>query len=88
MSILYDENKNGRALTRYRDLIEFTPHFHENTELVTVEKGCCTARVDFEDHTLSSKDLFISPPNRIHSYSDEKDIKCYLFNLPAQETVL
>ncbi len=83
MSITYEDNKTGRILTWYRSFINYTPHFHENIEMVIMEEGSCTARVDFKDHKLERGDIFISFPNQIHSYYDEHDIKCYLFIFPS-----
>ena len=83
MPITYEKEKAGRILTWRRGYVEFPPHFHRTIELVAVVRGSCRAYVDFAGYDLGKGDIFVAFPNRIHSYSDEKDIDCYTFLFPA-----
>lgn len=82
MPVEYESNKTGRVLTWKRDYIDYPPHFHETVELIGVEKGSCSAFVDFKEYKLKEGDIFIAFPNRIHSYSDENGV-FYTFLFPS-----
>ncbi len=83
MSVTYESEKTGRVLTWKREYIDFPPHYHETVELVAVLRGSCTASVDFSEYELREGDVFVAFPNRIHSYSNERDLCCYTFLFPA-----
>ncbi len=83
MSVEYESNKLGRILCWRREYINYPAHFHESIELIAVERGSCTAHVDFKEYRLNVGDVFIAFPNLIHSYTDEDNIRCYTFIFPS-----
>ncbi len=83
MPITYESEKTGRVLTWYRDFVDFPPHFHDTVEIVAVDSGSCCASVDFVEYKLGAGDIFIAFPGRIHSYSNEENIRCYTFLFPG-----
>lgn len=52
---------------------------HDFWEFCYVEKGEITLTVDGAKHTLSSNELFVIPPNSIHSYFSESGNKSRVF---------
>ena len=83
LPITYESEKTGRIITWRREYVDYPPHFHRTIELVGVVRGSCRAYVDFVGYELCEGDIFVAFPNRIHSYSDEKNIDCYTFLFPA-----
>ncbi len=83
MSVEYESNKMGRTILWHRDYVDYPPHFHESIELIAVDRGSCSAYVDFKEYELKAGDVFIAFPNLIHSYSKEDNIRCYTFIFPS-----
>ncbi len=83
MSVEYESNKTGRTLLWHRDYVNYPAHFHESIELIAVDRGSCTAYVDFKEYKLKVGDVFIVFPNLIHSFSDEDNVRCYTFLFPS-----
>lgn len=54
-------------------------HWHEQTELLFIEKGNCTIRCDDKNYDVGKGDLVIINPNELHSYNGYNTHTCLIF---------
>lgn len=82
MRPLHQEKHNLFIYTRQNNL-DFVPHLHNAMELVYVKHGTSTALCDGGAYPLSSGDLFVSFPNRIHGYEGSRACSAVVFVIPV-----
>lgn len=62
--------------------LDYPAHVHNAVELVFMEKGSCRIFWGKGSATLEAGDVFFSFPNRVHGYTDSKDVTAYLLIVP------
>ncbi len=58
------------------------PHFHQSIELVYVEHGEISARIQDKDLTVTSGNVLLIGSNVMHSIFADYGIKCYVYTIP------
>lgn len=76
--LLYEDKKNSVSAA-LRTGLTCLPHLHSHIEAGFVIEGKTEVTIDGLTYPVDAGEAFIIFPNRIHSYEDNGNIKCYLF---------
>ncbi len=83
--LLYEDKKNSVS-SSLRTGLTCLPHLHSHIEAGFVVDGKTEVTIDGICYTVCAGEAFIIFPNRIHSYEDNGNIKCYLFICSPEDT--
>lgn len=85
----YEQKKHGQKelpFVVYRSLVpqgfsSYPMHWHEEMELIYVDKGSMLLTVDGETYEAKAEDLFLISPLRLHSMEEVKGEKAVYYNV-------
>lgn len=80
MQPFFYEFKSNDLQMEYRETLQFPKHLHQHIELVIMKKGETMAYADGKGGLLGTGQAFITFPNQVHHYIDDRGaFGCYLF---------
>lgn len=74
----YDDSKQEQIYCSYVEELTFSPHFHEQVEMLYVIDGEIEVSVNGEDRILRKQEFVIVFPQKIHFYQTKKNANVYL----------
>lgn len=83
--LLYEDKKNSISAS-LRTGLTCLPHLHSHIEVGFIIDGETEVTIDGKTYTVGVGEGFIIFPNRIHSYEDNGNIKCYLLICSPDDT--
>jgi AraC-like DNA-binding protein len=83
--IFYENIHKASLSTPYLDFnmqnINYTSHFHEEIEIIYVDRGDVYLAIDNKEYTLKKGDISIVLPGEIHSYKSFSQNKVYIMKI-------
>lgn len=84
MKFFYETIRHGQLHCNLVDSLDFPAHIHDNLEFVYVIEGSAKAFYEGEEYSLEKGDAFIVFPQRIHYYSESKNISAVNSIVPIE----
>lgn len=82
MKLLYEQKTEIKVT--YPKSVDFPMHVHDAVEIVLVLQGSFTGIVGNQQHHVTAGDIFISFPNQVHGYENQKDFKGFVLIVPSK----
>ena len=83
MELLYEE-KRAYRFRKESNPADFPVHIHNALEVCIMTAGSCRVICENKQYPLQAGDVFISFPNRLHGYEENKNTERYLLILPVK----
>ncbi len=84
MKFIYEKERHGKLHCYINNTVDVSAHIHDSIELIYIIEGTAMAFCDGKEYELGKGDAFIIFPQKIHYYSESKNVKAVITIIPME----
>ena len=90
--VFFERNNKGKPylpyVARNQSIFNYLPHYHAEVEIILLRQGRTILTVDGSCILLTSRDIFVVSPNKIHSFRSSIKNDLYIMKLYTPNCLL